>query len=291
MYARNFLRFLVFSQFAVSIPLFAAESEELKRRSIAAHVAPQALALQLDGRLDDAAWELAPVNTRFYQFQPEDGRDAPEHVRTTVRVLVDRDALVFGIRAWNGDPKTLNGTLARRDKVDRDQDFIGIWIDPSGHGRSAQFVRVNVAGVMSDGIYRADEDEEDLGPDYPVESAVHLLPDGYTMEVRWPLSSLRFPYGEGKPWRLMVERSVPHEDNMLLLSAPLKKESLHFIAEMEEIEGMAQVLPTVQDRAFGSSAPNSRSASIAATANAAARPAWAWISAPVHARTGSLTPP
>src|ERR1044071_6523338 len=108
MYARNFLRFLVFSQFAVSIPLFAAESEEPKRRGIAAHVAPQALALKLDGRLDDAAWELAPVNTRFYQFQPEEGRDAPEHLRTTVRVLVDRDALVFGVRAWNGDPKTLN---------------------------------------------------------------------------------------------------------------------------------------------------------------------------------------
>jgi hypothetical protein len=164
--------------------------------------------------------------------------------------LVDQDALVFGVRAWDADPNTLNGTLARRDKVARDQDFVGIWIDPSGHGRSAQFVRVNVAGVMSDGIYRADEDEEDLGPDYPVESAVHLLPDGYSMEIRWPLSSLRFPYGEGKPWRLMVERSVPHADGMLLLSVPLKKESLHFIAEMDEIEGMAQVLPTVQDRAF-----------------------------------------
>jgi len=250
MFPQNFVRFLVFSQFAVTIPLFAAESEEPKHRGIAAHVAPHALALQLDGRLDDADWELAPVNARFYQFQPEDGRDAPHHLRTTLRVLVDRDALVFGIRAWNGGLKTLNGTLARRDKVDRDQDFIGIWIDPSGHGRSAQFVRINVAGVMSDGIYRADEDEEDLGPDYPVESAVQLLPDGYSMEVRWPLSSLRFPYGEGKPWRLMVERSVPHEDNMLLLSAPLKKESLHFIAEMEEIEGMAQVLPAVQDKAF-----------------------------------------
>ncbi|WP_028103678.1 carbohydrate binding family 9 domain-containing protein [Pseudoduganella violaceinigra] len=250
MFARNFLRLLVLSQFAASAPLIAAESEKPDRRGIAAYVSQQALPVQLDGRLDEAAWELAPLNARFYQFQPEDGRAAPEQLRTTVKVLVDQDSLVFGIRAWNSDPEKLVGALARRDKVARDQDYIGIWIDPSGHGRSAQFVRINVAGVMSDGIYRADEDEEDLGPDYPVESAVQLLPDGYTMEVRWPLASLRFPYGEAKPWRLMVERSVPHADGMLLLSAPLEKESLHFIAEMEELEGMEQVLPVVQDKPY-----------------------------------------
>jgi hypothetical protein len=248
MFARNIAPLLALCQLAVTTPSFAAESKATERRTLGTHVVRQALALDLDGRLDDAAWTRAPLNTRFYQFEPEDGRAAPGHLRTTVQVLVDQDALVFGVRAWNGDPRRLNGTLARRDKVDCDQDFIGIWIDPSGHGRSAQFVRVNVAGVLSDGIYRADEDEDDLGPDYPVQSAVHLLPDGYSMEIRWPLSSLRFPYGEGKPWRVMVERSVPHADGMLLLSAPLKKESLHFLAEMEELDGMAQVLPAVQDK-------------------------------------------
>jgi hypothetical protein len=73
MFTRNFAGFLVFSQIVVSIPLFAAESGQPDRRSIAAHVAPQALALQLDGRLDEAAWELAPLNKRFYQFQKMDG--------------------------------------------------------------------------------------------------------------------------------------------------------------------------------------------------------------------------
>lgn len=251
MFARNFAPLLALCQFALpSQALAAAESEEPKRRSLAAHVARQPLALALDGRLDDAAWEQAPANTRFFQYQPEDGRDAPGHLHTSVKVLLDQDALVFGVRAWNADPAKLNGALARRDKVDRDQDFIGIWVDPSGHGRSAQFVRVNVAGVLSDGIYRADEDELDLGPDYPVESAVHHLPDGYSMEIRWPLSSLRFPYGEAKPWLVRVERSVPHADGMLLLSAPLKKESLHFIAEMGELDGIAKVLPEMQDKPF-----------------------------------------
>ena len=220
----------------LAVPVHAAEP----RPGIAALVSHTPLALQIDGRLDEAAWAGAVENSRFYQYEPEDGLPAPDAYRTSVRILIDGDALVFGIRARHAPGETPRGTLARRDKVERDQDYIGVWIDPSGHGRSAQFVRVNVAGVLSDGIYRSDEDEDDEGPDFPVESGVHLLPDGYTMEIRWPLSSLRFPYGEARPWRLMVERSVPQADGMLLLSAPLKKGALHFIAEMDEIAGMAE---------------------------------------------------
>ena len=41
------------------------------------------------------------------------------------------------------------------------------------------------------------------------------------MEVRWPLSSLRFPYEGGKTWRAMIERSVPHAGGLLLTSTPL----------------------------------------------------------------------
>lgn len=241
---------LLVSAMCLGLSAQAAEPRAEPRAGMAATVSRTPLALHIDGHLDETAWAGAPENTRFYQFEPEDGSEAPAAYRTSVRVLIDGDALVFGIRAWHAPGEQPRGTLARRDKVDRDQDYIGVWIDPSGHGRSAQFVRVNVAGVMSDGIYRSDEDEDDLGPDFPVESGVHRLPDGYSMEIRWPLSSLRFPYGEARPWRLMIERSVPQADGMLLLSAPLRKGALHFIAEMDDIAGMADVIPVVQDRRY-----------------------------------------
>ncbi|GGC18771.1 hypothetical protein [Pseudoduganella buxea] len=209
----------------------------------------------IDGLLDDSAWASAAAVSRFYQYQPEDGLLAPDGYRTQVRVFMDRQALVFAIRAWHPPGETPLGTLARRDKVARDQDYVGIWIDPTGHGRSAQFVRVNVAGVQGDGIYRADEDEEDLGPDFPVESAVRRLDDGYSIELRWPLSSLRFPHGAAKPWRLMVERSVPGAGGMLLLSSPLDKNALSFIAEMDEINNLDGILPAVRDQGFWSFRP------------------------------------
>lgn len=206
--------------------------------------------LLLDGALDEALWRDAPVHDTFYEYLPENGRDAPPALRTTVQLLIEDGALVFGIRAWDLAPEKRQGQLARRDKVAMDQDFIGIWLDPSGHGRAAQFVRVNTAGVLTDGIYRADEDESDLGPDFPIEAAVKLLPDGYSMEIRWPLASLRFPYRDGKPWQVMVERSVPHAGGLLLTSTPLKTGDLSHIAALQPIGGMGDTVATVRDRRF-----------------------------------------
>ncbi len=224
----------------------AADARQLLRAARAADGAVVAI----DGRLDDAAWRRAPAYEDFHKHAPRDGKAQPSGLRTTVQLLVDEHALVFGIRAWDDAPGRMRGALARRDKVDLDQDFIGIWIDPVGHGRAAQFVRVNLAGVVSDGLHRADDDESDLGPDFPVEAAVTRLPDGYSMEVRWPLSNLRFPYRGGKDWRLMVERSVPHADGTLLVSAPLRLDALSHLSFLQEVEGMGETVAAVRDRRF-----------------------------------------
>jgi hypothetical protein len=45
----------------------------------------------------------------------------------------------------------------------------------------------------------------------------------------------------GAPWRLMVARSVPRASNTLLLSAPLTKDGLSFIAEAPVVQGLESV--------------------------------------------------
>jgi len=208
------------------------------------------VAPRIDGVLDDAAWQRAPAFDAFHKHAPRDGAPLPDGLATEVRLLVEDGALVFGIRARDPDPSRLRGTLGRRDKVGLEQDFIGIWIDPVGHGRSAQFVRVNTSGVVTDGMHRAEDDESDLGPDFPVEAAVRRLADGYSMEVRWPLSNLRFPYEGGRNWQVLVERSIPHADGALLVSAPLRIDALSHLSFLREVDGMADTVAAVRDRAF-----------------------------------------
>lgn len=211
--------------------------------------------MRIDGRLDEPIWQTAPVHDTFMQYRPVDGQPAPPAYRTTVQIVVEEHALVFGIRAFDPRPEDIRAPLVRRDEVRREQDFVTVVLDPVGTRRSAQFVRVNAAGVVADGMYIADTDAEDFAPDFEVEAAAHRLADGYSVELRMPFLSLRYPFQGGAPWRLMVGRNIPRDTNMLLLSAPLTKDALNFIAELQEINGLQDLAERVRDRALLSVRP------------------------------------
>jgi len=231
------------------LPAHAALGPQALRLSDA-----QAAELHIDGRLDEAAWLQAPVFDRFVQFQPEDKKPAPW--RTTVQVLASEDALIIGIRAYDPAPELIRAPLSRRDKIARDQDFVGVYLDPVGHRRSAQFARISAAGVLADGLIMAADDAVDYSPDFELQAAAQRLPDGYSVELRWPLAALRFPHGEGLPWRIMVVRNMPREEAAtLVVSAPLDRESLSFIAELQVLEGLEDLAQQARERSFVSLRP------------------------------------
>ena len=109
--------------------------------------------LRIDGRLDDAAWAAAPLHEAFVQYLPLDRQPVPAGYRTTLQLVIEEHALVVGIRAWDPRPEEIRAPLMRRDKVERDQDFVSVLIDPMGTRRAAQFVRVSAAGVVADGMF------------------------------------------------------------------------------------------------------------------------------------------
>ena len=206
--------------------------------------------LSIDGRLDEPIWKRAPVHDAFFQYLPTDGLPAPGGYRTTVQIVVEEHALVYGIRAYDPNPEQIRAHLMRRDQVRRDQDFVTVFIDAVGTRRSAQFIRISAAGVVADGMYIADTDNEDFAPDFEFESAVVRQNDGYSVELRVPLLSLRYPYEGGATWRTMVGRSIPREASTLLLSASLTKDALNFIAELQEIEGLQDLVERVRNHAL-----------------------------------------
>lgn len=192
--------------------------------------------LRIDGELNEAAWFDAKPFDNFRQFRPDTVLDVGPY-RTEVRVLMEPGALVFGIRAWDPSPRDLRAPLARRDQIFPDQDAVTVWLDPNGRSEVAQFVRVNPSGALSDGLYRASDGDEDATPDYlDVEVATHRLPDGYSVEIRWPLSVLRYPLDGKLPWGLMVTRRVPREVSMAFASAPVSRHHPHLLTQLQHFE-------------------------------------------------------
>ena len=192
--------------------------------------------IQIDGLLNESAWQAARPYTEFRRFRPDTVLDVGPY-RTEVRVLMEPGALVFGIRTWDPQPAEIRAPLARRDKIYPDQDAVTVWLDPNGRSEVAQFVRVNAAGSVSDGVYRASDGDEDSTPDYlDVEVATHRLSDGFSVEIRWPLSVLRYPLNGKLPWGLMVTRRVPRDVSMAFASAPLDRKHPHLLTQMQRFD-------------------------------------------------------
>lgn len=204
----------------------------------------------IDGRLDDAAWQLAPPYTAFRRFRP-DVHLQPAH-RSEMRVLIEPGALVVAVRAWDPEPAQIRAPLSRRDQVWPEQDSVTLWIDAAGRGQHAQFVRVNAAGSLSDGLYSAADDQEDASPDFlDVEVAAQRLPDGYSVEIRWPLSNLRYPLDGDRPWGLMLTRRVPRSTPMSFASSPLDREQPHLLTQMQALADEAPLRAQLGDARHG----------------------------------------
>lgn len=201
---------------------------------------------KIDGRIDEAVWASAPAFSAFRRYRPDTQLDAGDY-RSEVRVLIEAGALVFAIRAWDPRADEIRAPLSRRDQVFPDQDSVTVWIDPAGRGQVAQFVRVNASGSTSDGLYSAADDAEDTAPDFlDVEVAAHRLPDGYSVEIRWPLANLRYPLDGEQPWGLMLTRRVPRSTPLSYSSAPLHREMPHLLFDLQRLQDEAPLRAQLQ---------------------------------------------
>jgi hypothetical protein len=165
--------------------------------------------IRIDGRLDEAAWAKASAATAFTQEWPLRGQ--PARQRTEVRILYDDQFLYVGARmhhdrALDGGPATVVRRLHRRDQ-DSMGDWFGVALDSNHDRRTALLFEVNAGGVQRDQIIY-DDSTFDPSWDGVWESAVTTDPDGWTAELKIPLSLLRFQAGDGpQTWGVNFSRT------------------------------------------------------------------------------------
>lgn len=163
--------------------------------------------VRVDGRLDEAAWQGAAMLTGFTQSTPAEGIPARE--RTEVRVFYTPRELFIGVRAYASDPSSIRSTLAERDQITAD-DHVRILLDTFHDRRRAFAIFVNPLGIQQDGTFTdATFNPFTFSPDFVFDSHGRLTGDGYEVEIRIPLRSLKFPAGAAQTWGLNVIRVIP----------------------------------------------------------------------------------
>jgi len=201
----------------------------------ATRVATAGGSVHIDGKLDEAVWAQARPATQFYQTAPHEGEAATE--RTDVRVAFDDAAVYVAARLYDSDPAGVRGQLARRD-ASTESDLFEVAFD-SYHDHNTSFVfSVNPSGVKTDRVVGNDGFSSDVGWDPVWAVATRVDSAGWTVEMRIPLSQLRFSTAASQVWGINFFRRIQRKAEQVVYaySRPTDRGYASFFAHLHGIE-------------------------------------------------------
>lgn len=186
--------------------LFASEPVEVPR----AEAMPA-----IDGKLDDPAWVSALKLSDFKTFEPDYGK--PSSQKTEAYILFDAENIYFAFRCFDAEPGKIKASLSKRDAMFQD-DYAGILIDAFKDNQNAYAFMINPLGIQGDGMINADGNME------PTHDMVWyskgLIDDqGFVVECRLPLQSIRFPDKKTVVMGLVVFRQIIRYSEMASVPA------------------------------------------------------------------------
>lgn len=234
--------------------LLAQAPDSARNAHAAAPVAvavPGTGAITLDGRLTEDAWAAATPVTQFTQTDPVEGEPATE--RTEVRFLYSGEMLYIGARMY--DSGKVSRRLGRRDAYLSDADRFTVTLDSYHDHRTAFRFSINPSGVRGDEAMSNDYwGDDSWDPVWEVETTVDA--DGWTAEMRIPLSQLRFSRADEQRWGVQLSRWISRKQESVVFAFTPKKErgGIARYGHLVGLEGLKpgkrlELLPYVSSRA------------------------------------------
>lgn len=178
--------------------------------------------IELDGRIDEAAWDRAIPITDFTQQEPVEGGEPSE--RTEIRVVYDEDNLYIGAILYD-DPSGILAFQKGRDAFLSTDDRFQWILDTFSNGRTGYFFEVNAAGMMGDGLLTGGGGWGGGGGfrhggsgrawDGIWEVRTQIRDDGWSAEIRIPFRTLNFdPTADS--WGINFQRTIRRRNEEIL---------------------------------------------------------------------------
>lgn len=163
----------------------------------------------IDGNLDESPWQLTPIRETFKTLTPVFGQDYTD--QTLVWAAYDPSGLYFAFRCHEKKPDKLKTSVTQRDKIGTD-DMVAVLLDSIGSRQSSYEFYVNPSGIQMDAS-NSSVSSSDFTPDFIWESAAKLSTDGYQVEIRIPLETIRYRLDKhnNAHMRVMFVRQVSYE--------------------------------------------------------------------------------
>ncbi|MBU7569444.1 MAG: carbohydrate binding family 9 domain-containing protein, partial [Flavobacterium sp.] len=164
--------------------------------------------ISIDGKINEAIWNTAPVATDFLMLEPDNGRPISPNKKTDVRILYNNDAIYVAAILYDDEPKKILKELTQRDNFGT-ADHFGIFINGFNDGQQDFRFFVSSSGVQMDCL--ATEGGEDYSWDAIWDSEVSITEYGWVVEMKIPYAALRFSNDEKQTWGLNFYREIKRD--------------------------------------------------------------------------------
>jgi hypothetical protein len=172
-------------------------------------------AIRVDGRLDEATWQLVPALPPMIQESPRFG--APPSLATDVRFAYGRRGIYVAF-VCHGDPERIVAPFFTRDQITT-SDRVWIEVDTNNDDTNGYMFSVTPSGAIADAQIFRDINEERLW-DGVWSATAREHEGGWSAEIFVPWSTLRFPQAEEHTFGINAGRVINEGDEVDRLSFP-----------------------------------------------------------------------
>ncbi len=192
--------------------------------------------IQLDGTADEAVWQGNSPTGGFVVREPWPGRIPVE--KTSVRVVYDSAALYVYVTAEDRHPASITAHLGRRDDVGP-SDWVELWLDPTGEGRSGYRFMVNARGIQGDARVSNGGESIDVNWDCIWDVEVSRTVTGWNAEFRIPFNQLEYD-PNARNWGIQVVRRLRRDNEYSVLSPTPRAitRPLQYAGKLEGLQGL-----------------------------------------------------
>ena len=171
-----------------ALPAVAASAEDRARLEPRRVATPPTI----DGRLDDEAWQGTTLPlTEWLTYNPLNGEKMVQ--QTEVAAAYDDRYLYFAFHCVDPEPDKVAAPSAAATTCSTTTGS-GLSLDSVGNGQSSYDLFINPSGVQGD-VLTTPSAGENSAPDFVWDSAGQRTPEGYDVEIRVPLTTIRFKSG------------------------------------------------------------------------------------------------
>ncbi|UCH95218.1 MAG: carbohydrate binding family 9 domain-containing protein, partial [Candidatus Aminicenantes bacterium] len=191
---------------AINVSLLQAVKTQEDGKLIIPDKVPEKITI--DGELNEAVWKQPFISPTFITVHPTFGRDLG--VPTRIWAAYDKRNLYFAFHCLDPEPGKIKTSIAQRDSILMD-DYVGILLDAMGNRQTCYEFYINPNGIQADAVSSSIKGR-DTTADFVWESKAKTTNDGYQVEVRIPLQSIRYQESKGKEVKMGIifVRAVPH---------------------------------------------------------------------------------